>query len=87
MLDCIFDGRKGTDYSLIVRDLLVGVEGDIEVDLGQVSTGRTEKEYSMENRTRIKTRLSLRSTSVMASLFDKDMVTTVSCKDRFSIQG
>jgi hypothetical protein len=29
----IFDRGEGADYALVVGDLLVGVEGDVEVDL------------------------------------------------------
>lgn len=33
ILDGVFDGGEGTDDTLVVGDLLVGVEGDVEVDL------------------------------------------------------
>lgn len=33
MVDSIFDGREGSDYSLVVCDLLVRIERYIEIDL------------------------------------------------------
>lgn len=33
MVDGIFNGRDGTGYSLGVCDFLVGIEGDVEIDL------------------------------------------------------
>ena len=33
MVDGILDGRNGADDSLVVRDLLVGVERNIEINL------------------------------------------------------
>jgi hypothetical protein len=35
MVDCVFYGRKGADNSLGIGDLLLRVQGDIEVDLGR----------------------------------------------------
>lgn len=34
IVEGILDGGQGTDDALVVGDLLVGVERDIEVDLG-----------------------------------------------------
>jgi hypothetical protein len=39
ILACVFDGGKGADNALVVCDLLVAVEGDIEVDLEVESLG------------------------------------------------
>lgn len=33
MLNCVLDGRERADDALVVGDFLVGVEGDIEVNL------------------------------------------------------
>lgn len=37
MLEGVFDGGEGADDALVVGDVLVGVQGDVEVDLGEVS--------------------------------------------------
>jgi len=34
VIDGVFDGGDGADDALVVGDFLVGVEGDVEVDLG-----------------------------------------------------
>jgi len=33
ILNGILDGRQSTDDTLVVGDVLVGIEGDVEVDL------------------------------------------------------
>ncbi len=33
MLDGVLDGRQGTNDTLVVRDLVVRVQGNIEIDL------------------------------------------------------
>jgi hypothetical protein len=39
----IFDGGESADDALVVRDLLVGVEGDVEVDLDIVVSMRSRR--------------------------------------------
>jgi hypothetical protein len=72
VVDSIFDGREGSGDSLVVCDILVRVKWNVEVDL-EHSQLRKEG-VSMQGPTRIKTRLSLRSQSVMESLFDRDIL-------------
>lgn len=40
MVDGIFDGRDGTGYSLGICDFLVGIEGDVEIDLRNELVGQ-----------------------------------------------
>jgi len=44
MIDGIFDGGKGADYSLIVCDFLIGVKRDVKVDLEQEHSQLAELE-------------------------------------------
>ena len=75
ILDGVLDGGEGTDDTLVVGDVLVGVEGDVEVDLASiVSIDSSLDVISSGKRTRMRTRLSLRSTSVMATLLLRDMM-------------
>jgi len=75
ILDGVLDGGEGTDDTLVVGDFLVGVEGDVEVDLASiVSNDPSLRILSGEKHTRMRTRLSLRSTSVMATLLLRDMM-------------
>jgi len=37
MINGVLDGGDGTDDALGVGDLFVGIEGDVEVDLGVIS--------------------------------------------------
>lgn len=71
MLDCVFNGWEGADYTLIVCDLLVGIERDVEVDL--VERISYDYEKARARSTLIKTLLPFRSTSVIESLFERDM--------------
>ena len=76
MFTSIFDGGKGTDNALIVRDLCA-IEGDIEVNLNNEKSVRVSIDGITENsfiNTRISTCLSLRSTSVIASFLERDMM-------------
>lgn len=80
MLAGILDGGKGADDTLVIGDFLVAVQRDIEVhlDIGRlaVGSGHKYKLCSTTGRwlhTRIRTRLPLRSTSVIASLSESDI--------------
>lgn len=75
VVDSILDGGQSTDDTLGVGDLQVLVEGDIEVDLlnGMPLEVGARDEWSNQY-TRIRTRLSLRSTSVMLSLLESDIL-------------
>ena len=75
IVDGVLDGGNGTGNALVVGDVLVGVERDVEVNLGYVRTRLELKLHAQEKHTRIKTRLPLRSTSEMESLLESDIVT------------
>lgn len=71
----IFDGGESADNALVVGDL-VAVEGDVEVDL-ESELSDFEAVMYLEwsaKRTRMRTRLSFRSTSAMESLLERDML-------------
>ena len=77
MLGGILDGREGADDALVVGYVLVRVERDVEVDL--VSNTLSLETYTAMRRfhselTRMRTRLPFRSTSVIASLLERDIV-------------
>lgn len=75
----VLDGWKGAHDSLVVCDLIVRVQGDIEVDLSVLAeaSGILFSLGVIQAHTLIKTLLPFRSTSVMASLLDKDMMYNV----------
>lgn len=79
MLAGVLDGRQGTNDTLIICDLVVRVQGNIEVDLvdyifSQGSNVSSCTERWSRRLTRIRTRLPFSSTSVIASLLESDMV-------------
>lgn len=77
IVEGVLDGGEGTDDTLVVGDVLVTVERDVEVDLGDpVSNYPIPLHIYGElcKHTRIRTRLSLRSMSVMATLLLRDMM-------------
>lgn len=77
MVDSVFDCRQGTDNALIVGDMLIRVERDVEVDLFgflRSATYTPETPHESYKLTRISTRLPLRSTSWIESLFERDMM-------------
>jgi hypothetical protein len=79
VVDGVFDGGDGADDALVVSDFLVGVEGDVEVDLVVMVSiysrdDCSDESYLRKLRTLIRTRLSLRSTSVIASLLERDIL-------------
>ena len=74
MVNSVFDGRNSTDDALIVGDLLLGVLRDVEVDLKGLVGSDTE---CSDELTLMRTLLSLRSTSVIESLFERDIVAQV----------
>jgi hypothetical protein len=72
----IVDGGESADNALVVGDLLVSVEGDVEVNLERGlldSEAVIDLEWN-DKRTRISTRLPFRSTSAMESLLERDML-------------
>lgn len=73
VLNGILDGGEGTNNTLRVGNVLVLVERDVEVNLFQIS-GYESLALNWPELTRIKTRLPLRSTSVMGSLLERDIV-------------
>jgi hypothetical protein len=76
MINGIFDCWDSSGNALSVCNLLIGIEGDVEIDLSHswlilafwLILG------TMEGLTLINTRLPLRSTSVIESLFERDMI-------------
>lgn len=81
VLDGVLDGGESTDDTLVVGDLLVGVKRDVEVDLERYVRRLMHASYEGrgwrgkdKKHTLIKTRLSARSTSVMANLLESDIV-------------
>ena len=75
MIDRVLDGRDSAENALIVCDFLLRVKWDVEVDLqGHVSFLLQHNLERYSELTLIRTRLSLRSTSVMASLLERDML-------------
>lgn len=81
MVDGIFDSWDGSGNTLGVGDFLVRVERDIEVDLEQDYGCQKHESIKLKcsdrilasKLTLIKTRLSLRSTSVIESLLERDI--------------
>lgn len=73
MLAGIFDGGECADDSLVVGDFLVGVKWNVEIHLGVSQLSKFLCRSVKEGCTLIRTRLPLRSTSVIASLLDNDM--------------
>jgi hypothetical protein len=73
MINGVFDGWDSTDYTLVVCDFLVSIEWDVEVNLAMVNQKILSREHKAEL-TRMSTRLSLRSTSWMESLLDRDIL-------------
>jgi len=82
ILDRIFDRGQGADDALVVGDLGVGllVEGNVEVDLvvHQYPGHESLKGRCGLAHTRINTLLPLRSTSVIGSLLERDIVAVIS---------
>lgn len=74
ILNSVLDGGQSTNDALVVGDLLVGIKGDVEVDLCYISLCPLSSQLYANRRTRIRTRLPLRSTSVMASLLERDIL-------------
>lgn len=78
MVDSVFDGRNRSNDTLVICDFLLRVKRNIEVNLWEVISCflYTLAPYVklVLRLTRMRTRLSLRSTSVMASLLERDMV-------------
>jgi hypothetical protein len=80
ILDSVLDGGEGAGDTLVVGDLGVGllVEGNVEVDLKSLLSVLCTYMYRVEvfgyRHTRMRTRLPLRSTSVMESLLERDMI-------------
>jgi hypothetical protein len=78
ILDSVLDGGEGAGDTLVVGNLGVGllVEGNVEVDLKSLLSVLCT--YRVEvfgyRHTRMRTRLPLRSTSVMESLLERDMI-------------
>lgn len=74
----IFDCWDGSGDALVVGDLLIRIEGDVEVDLfvgAYVSASSVAAcSYPGDQLTLIKTLLSLSSTSVIDSLLERDIV-------------
>jgi hypothetical protein len=81
MFNRIFDCWDGSGDTLRIRDLLIRVERDVEIDLGiSMDCEYCGLRYLLRSwrgwLTLIRTLLSLRSTSVMESLFERDMIDT-----------
>lgn len=75
MVDSVLDRRDSTDDTLRVGDLLVRIQGNVEIDLvSSISAPRVGDKNRMPAHTRMRTRLPLRSTSSMESLFARDML-------------
>jgi hypothetical protein len=79
VVEGILDGGDGADDALVVGDVLVLVEGDVEVDLRPLAVvctmaGSLDGGVGGQRQlTRIRTLLPLTSTSVMDSLLERDM--------------
>lgn len=77
MLAGVLDGGKSANNALIIG-YFVAVERDVEVDLDKRLLSLEHSDCNSAGNwiicTRIKTRLSLGSTSVIASLFERDIV-------------
>jgi len=78
MLAGIFDSGEGAYYSLVICDFLVEVERNIEINL-MTRCQNMEPVFAFRGkadseRTRINTLLPFKSRSVIASLFDRDIV-------------
>jgi hypothetical protein len=84
MVNGIFDCWDGSSDTLVVCNFLIAIERDVEVDLYIAKVSSVLILWRMQFRgvekqlllTLIKTRLSLRSTSVIESLFERDMFAT-----------
>jgi hypothetical protein len=78
MVNGIFNRWNGASDTLGVGDLLVGVKWYIEVDLQspncQFNATQSISGTNWAELTRIKTRLPFRSTSVMESLLERDIL-------------
>ena len=73
MFDGISNSGKGTNDALVICDLFIGVKRNVEVDLKDMVS--CVQHISMRwLHTRISTRLSFKSTSVIASLLERDMM-------------
>lgn len=81
MVNGIFDCWDGSSDTLVVCNFLIAIERDVEVDLYIAKVSSVLILWRMQFRgvgeqlllTLIKTRLSLRSMSVIESLFERDM--------------
>lgn len=82
MFDGVLDCWEGANNALVIGDFGVGlfVEGDVEVNLQQCRRSvciflgiSSSMNLPMGSHTRMRTRLSFRSQSVIASLLERDM--------------
>ena len=76
MVDRVLDGWKSTDNTLVVGNFLLRIKGDVEVYLccGVKSILPVQSRQVSVVLTLMRTRLSLSSTSVMASLLERDIL-------------
>lgn len=76
MVDRVLDGWESTDNTLVVGNFLLRIKRDVEVNLccGVNNYSSSTKIGRSVGLTLMRTRLPLSSTSVMASLLERDMV-------------